>query len=204
MMKKITIFVLIMVANAFLLAQTAYKMQVGDQLVYQVEAGESEYDFIMTPTKLGASGITFEYKMTEPANKSGVISMDADALKNSMAMYNRFSGGPVSLTDQTSVFASQAMMTFAKEGSSDIFLNGMKGESENFVTLEGMDSPTNGSTYIRWIKNINGTDYFLDGPILENADGSKAIRFTDGGGFPFITFMEIDFKIYLKEILRKK
>lgn len=204
MMKKITIFVLIMVANAFLLAQTAYKMQVGDQLVYQVEAGDSEYDFIMTPTKLGASGITFEYKMTEPANKSGVISMNSDVLQNSMAMYNKFGGGMVNLTDQISVFASKAMMTFAAEGSSDIFLNGMKGESENFVTLEGMDSPTNGSTYIRWIKNINGTDYFLDGPILENADGSKAIRFTDGGGFPFITFMELDFKVYLKEIIRKK
>ena len=202
-MKKITTFFLIMVANALVFSQTAYKIQVGDQLIYQVEAGSNEYDFIVTPTKLSASGITFEYKMTEPANKTGMISMNSEALEKSMAMYNQFSGGTVNLTDQTSVFVSKAMMTFAAEGSSDIFLNGVNGESENFVSLEGMDSPTNGSTYIKWIKNINGVDYLLDGPILENADGSKAIRYTDGGGFPFITFMELDFKVYLKEIIRK-
>ena len=50
MMKKITTFVLIMIANALLFSQPAYKMQVGDQLVYQVEAGNNEYDFIVTPT----------------------------------------------------------------------------------------------------------------------------------------------------------
>lgn len=204
MMKKITTFFLIMAVNVMMFSQIPYKMQVGDQLVYQVEAENNSYDFIVTPTKLSASGITFEYKMTEPANEFGVISISSDALKNSMAMYNRFSGGSVNLTDQTSVFASKAMMTFAEEGSSDIFLNGPKGDSENFVTLDGMDSPTNGSTYIKWIKNINGVDYLLDGPILENADGSKAIRYTDGGEFPFINFMEVGFKIYLKEIIRKK
>ena len=202
-MKKITTFVLIMIANALLFSQPAYKMQVGDQLVYQVEAGNNEYDFIVTPTKLSSTGITFDYVMSAPANKTGTISMNSEALKNSMTMYNKFGGGNVNLTDQVSVFASKAMMTFAAEGSSDIYLNGPKGESENFVTLEGMDSPTNGSTYIKWIKNINGVDYLLDGPILENADGSKGIRYTDGGGFPFITYMELDFKVYLKEIIRK-
>jgi len=203
MMKKITTFVLIMIANALLFSQPAYKMQVGDQLVYQVEAGNNEYDFIVTPTKLSSTGITFDYVMSAPANKTGTISMTSEALKNSMMMYNKFGGGNVNLTDQVSVFASKAMMTFAAEGSSDIYLNGPKGESENFVTLEGMDSPTNGSTYIKWIKNINGVYYLLDGPILENADGSKGIRYTDGGGFPFITYMELDFKVYLKEIIRK-
>ena len=202
-MKKITTFVLIMIANAFLFSQIAYKLQVGDQLIYQVEAGNIEYDFIVTPTKLSSTGITFDYVMSAPANKTGTISMTSEALKNSMTMYNKFGGGNVNLTDQVSVFASKAMMTFAAEGSSDIYLNGPKGESENFVTLEGMDSPTNGSTYIKWIKNINGVDYLLDGPILENADGSKGIRYTDGGGFPFITYMELDFKVYLKEIIRK-
>jgi len=202
-MKKITTFVLIMIANAFLFSQIAYKLQVGDQLIYQVEAGNIEYDFIVTPTKLSSTGITFDYVMSAPANKTGTISMTSEALKNSMTMYNKFGGGNVNLTDQVSVFASKAMMTFAAEGSSDIYLNGPKGESENFVTLEGMDSPTNGSTYIKWIKNINGVYYLLDGPILENADGSKGIRYTDGGGFPFITYMELDFKVYLKEIIRK-
>lgn len=203
-MKKLLILMSVIFTSTFFFSQIAYKMQVGDQLVYQVEAGNMEYDFIVTPTKLSETEITFDYKMTEPASKVGTIMMNADALKNATAMYNRFGGGKVNLTDQTSVFASKKMMDDAANGSADFLLNGPNSPSENFQTLDGNSSPTNGSTYIRWIKNINRTDYFLDGPIMENADGSKAIRFTDGGGFPFITFMELDFKIYLKEILRKK
>ncbi|WP_417431728.1 hypothetical protein [Halpernia sp.] len=202
-MKKLTILLLLIFSNTFLFAQIAYKIQVGDQLVYQVEAGNVEYDFIVTPTKLSSSGITFEYKMTEPANKTGTISMNEEALNNATAMYNRFSGGNVNLTDQTSVFASKKMMNEAEKGCADFFINGINSPAEHFETLQTDTSPTTNSTYIRWIKNINGNDYFLDGPIMENADGSKAIRFTDGDGFPFITFMELDFKIYIKEIIRK-
>lgn len=202
-MKKITVLLALILSNIFLFSQISYKLQVGDQLVYQVEAGNNEYDFTVTPTKLSSTGITFEYAMSAPANKSGMISMNAAALKNAMAMYNKFSGGTVNLTDQTSVFASEAMMYAAAEGTANFYLNGTNGDAENFTTLQTNTSPTTNSTYIRWVKNINGADYFLDGPILENADGSKAIRFTDGGGFPFITFMEVDFKVYLKEIIRK-
>lgn len=204
MTKKLTILLIIFLNSSFLFAQIAYKIQVGDQLVYQVEAGNVEYDFIVTPTKLSSTGITFEYKMTEPGNKTGTISMNAEALKNASAMYNRFSGGNVNLIDQTSVFASEKMMDDAEKGSADFFINGIDSPAEHFETLQTNTSPTTNSTYIRWVKNINGTEYFLDGPIMENADGSKAIRFTDGGGFPFITFMELDFKIYIKEIIRKK
>lgn len=203
-MKKLIILLVLLVSNTFLYSQIAYQIQVGDQLVYQVEAGNMQYDFIVTPTKLSSTEIIFDYKMTEPANKNGTISMNAEALKNATAMYNRFGGGKVDLTDQISVFTSKKMMDDAANGSVDFRLNGVNSPSENFTTLEGDTSPTTNSTYLRWVKNINGTDYSLDGPILENADGSKGIRFTDGGGFPFITFMELDFKIYLKEIIRKE
>jgi|GEM_PF-3146368 len=203
-MKKITFLLLFIFANVLLFSQLPYKIQVGDQLVYQVEAGNNEYKFTVTPTKLSASGITFEYRISEPVNTNGEVSMNSEALKSSMAMYNYFSGGKVNLTKETSVFISKAMVDSAMKGSSDLFTNGADGTSENFVTLDGTMSPTSGSGYIRWIKNINGTDYALDGPILENSDGSHAIRYTDGGGFPFITYMETDFKVYILEIIRKK
>ena len=61
----------------------AYKMQVGDQLVYHVEAGEKEYDFIVTPTKLSKTGVRFNYEMTAPANKKGTINMTQKALETS-------------------------------------------------------------------------------------------------------------------------
>ena len=193
-----------LLASNALFSQSAYKMQVGDQLVYRVEAGDVEYDFTVTPTKLSKSEIVFKYEMSAPANKNGVITMTADALKNSTAMYNRFSGGNVTLKDEVSVFASKAMMTSATEGSGPFYTNGLKGDAEDFYVLEGNTSPTNNSTYLKLMKNINGVDYVLAGPIMENENGSKAIRFTDGGGYPFITYMVLDFKIYLMEIIRKK
>lgn len=203
-MKNLITAMVLIFSSVALFSQEPYKMQVGDQLVYHVEAGGAEYDFIATPTKLSAKGINFDYTMSAPANVNGSINISATALKNSFAMYNQFSGGKVNLTKEISVFASKAMMDAAEKGAVTFYLNGTNGAAEDFTTLEGMDSPTNGSTYIRWVKKINGKDYALDGPILENQDGSKAIRLTDGGGYPFITYMEIDFKIYLREIIRAK
>lgn len=191
-------------ASNALFSQSAYKMQVGDQLVYRVEAGDSEYDFTVTPTKLSKSGITFKYEMSAPADKKGVITINAAALKSSTAMYNKFSGGNVNLKDEVSVFASKAMKDAAKVGSGAFKVAGASGSVEDYFTLEGNNSPTNGSTYLEMIKNINGTDYLLAGPIMENEDGSKAIRFADGGEYPFITYMLLDFKIYLMKIVRNK
>lgn len=203
-MKNSLIAMVLIFISTTLFSQEPYKMKVGDQLVYHVEAGESEYDFIATPTQLNPKGISFDYKMTAPANVNGTINMNAEALKKSFAMYNQFSGGKVNLSKEISVFVSKSMMEAAKKGSVTLYLNGKDGVAENFITLKGMDSPTNGSTYLKIKKEVNGKLYSLDGPILENEDGSKGIRFTDGGGYPFITYMNIDFKIYLTKIIRAK
>lgn len=203
-MKNLFSFVLFVCCTTLFYSQTPYKMQIGDELHYVVEAGNVEYDFIVTPIKLSENGIVFTYKMGDPANLNGKVEMNAKALESAKAMYNRFDGTSVILTDQTSVFASKTMMEGAKKGAFEFYLNGMKDEPENFITLEGNVSPTNNSTYLRWVKEINGKEYSLDGPIMENEDGSKAIRFTDGGGFPFITYMVLDFKVYLAKIVRNK
>ena len=203
-MKYFTILLAMMFSTTALFSQNSYKMEVGDQLIYHVETETAEYDFTVIPTKLSQTGIVFQYKMGEPANLQGVISMSTDALKNATAMYNKFSGGNVNLTDQISVFASQAIMNAASDGTGLISTDGSAANAEDFTTLAGNTSPTNNSTYMKMVKNINGIDFILDGPIMENEDGSKTVRFADGGGYPFITYMKIDFKIYLKEIIRKK
>lgn len=183
---------------------TAYKIEVGDQLTYQVEAGDKEYDFIMTPTRLDKSGISFEYEMTAPANKKGMITMTADALSTSNVLYNHFSGGDVELNDQTSVFISQAMMEAATNGNGTFFAEGIEEPGDEFNTLEGNTSPANNSTYLKLKKKVGGKEYAFDGPIMETADGEKVLRFTDGGGYPFITYMKLGFRVYLKEIKRGK
>lgn len=182
----------------------AYKMQVGDQLVYRVEAGQNEYDFIVTPTKLSKTGISFNYEMTAPANKKGTITMNEEALTSSMAMYNQFGGGAVNLTDQVSVFASKAMMDAASEGIGEFMVYGPQRDGQSFLTLDGNTSELNGSTYLKVVKTVAGKDYSFDGPILENEDGSEAIRFADGGEFPFIIYMVTNFKVYLTEVRRGK
>lgn len=201
-MKNLFIAMAFMFSSSTLFSQTPYKMKVNDQLIYRVEAGSMEYDFIVVPKKLSATEISFEYRMGEPVNRSGSVSMNAEALKSAMAMFNRFSSGAVNLTDETSVFASNAMVTAAKEGSGTFYLMGKSGPATEFTTLAGMDSPTNGSTYMKLVKNVGGVDYSLNGPIMENADGSKGIRIANEGDYPFITYMNIDFKVYLTKIVR--
>ena len=199
-----TLFILTCWTSLSFAQPTAYKMQIGDQLIYHVEAGTNEYDFIVKPIKLSSSGISFDYEMTAPANRKGTINMSKDALESATAMYNNFDGGSVNLTDQVSVFASKAMLNAAAEGLGGFYLDGPDGDAEDFTTLQGNTSELNNSTYLKLVKTVAGKEYSLDGPIMENENGTKTVRFTDGGGFPFITYLQTNFTVYLTEIKRDK
>src|SRR4051794_18088596 len=77
----------------------------GSVLTYHVKSFGKEYDFIVTVNKISSlDGVSFDWKMTDPANKSGSISITDDAYTNSYAWYNMFSNGSVKLDKETSVF----------------------------------------------------------------------------------------------------
>jgi hypothetical protein len=201
-MKKLLLSLLLSAAAAVpAIAQSkapAFKIKEGSKLIYHVEAGSrGEYDFIVTVKKLGPS-VTFDWKMTEPANKSGTVTMSEGAMKDATALFNYFSGGTSNLTEATSVFVSKGL--YKEVMANDevmIKADGADAEPEKFYKVDGMTSSRNGSIYLSMTKELNGKSYNLDGPILENEDGSRGIRFQATEYFPVITYMELGFKIYL-------
>ena len=179
---------------------TPFRIREGSKLTYHVEAGGNEYDFIVTVKKLGAE-VVFGYEMTSPADKTGSITIGAEAMKSATAWYNYFSGGAKKLSDETSVFVSKGLYKdILSKPTVSIRTGGADSEPEAFTKLSGMESASNGSTYLKMIKEIKGKPYSLDGPILENADGSHAIRIQQTDYFPVITYMQLNFKIYLTGI----
>jgi hypothetical protein len=50
------------------------------------------------------------------------------------------------------------------------------------------------------IRSIGRQSVNLDGPILETANGKHIIRFQQTDYFPIITFMLLNFKIFLYDV----
>lgn len=201
-MKNFFLLCAVLAFSTIIFAQetTSFSLTKGTKLTYNVEQGTKEYQFIMKITELGES-VSFDWEMTAPVNKSGSITMTADAMKNASALFNYFSGGKKTLTEETSAFLSREVYEILElSGQVALSVNGKNGTGEMFDVLKGMDSEKNGSMYLKFTKPVNGKDVTFDTYILENANGSNVIRVWKNEEFPLIIFMETDFKIYLTNI----
>ncbi|MBY0480097.1 MAG: hypothetical protein K2Q21_01980 [Chitinophagaceae bacterium] len=201
-MKKLLLFTLLLSTTSLLFAQKAndFTLSKGTKLIYNVEQGTKNYQFIMTITELSKS-VSFNWEMTSPVNRSGSISMTADAMKSAYALFNYFSGGPTILTEETSVFiSSEGYHSLIENKSASLSVNGIKGSKELFKVLDEVTSSVNGSIYLPYSAELKGKSIKFDDLILENADGNKVIRVWKNATFPLILFMKTNFKIYLANI----
>ena len=71
-------------------------MKPGAILTYDVNMGGKKYQLIATIKKLGDE-FSFDWKATEPINKTGSVSMNAIALSKADALVNYFNGGEMKL-----------------------------------------------------------------------------------------------------------
>jgi hypothetical protein len=84
-MKNI-IFAFAIFFNVALMSQgnntpSSIEMKKGLHLVYDVTQGEKVYQYIVDFTAVSDKGVSFDWKMTDPVNKSGKITITANALK---------------------------------------------------------------------------------------------------------------------------
>jgi hypothetical protein len=203
-MKKLLLLTLLFSNTSFLFAQNenGFTLSKGTKLIYNVEQGAKSYQFIMTITELSKS-VSFNWEMTSPVNRSGSITMTADAMKSANALFNYFSGGPTTLTEETSVFISnEGYHSLIENKSANLSVNGIKGSKELFKVLDGVASPVNGSNYLPYSAELKGKSIKFDDLILENSDGNKVIRVWKNPTFPLILFMKTNFKIYLTSIVQ--
>src|ERR1700754_3698120 len=83
-----------------------YDLKAGDKLVYQVNAGGNEYDFIVTLNDPGKNALDFNYEMTNANNASGHVTINGEAKSNATKYINYFRGGDLNLTDACTVWLS--------------------------------------------------------------------------------------------------
>ncbi len=166
----------------------------GDTLVYEVNAAGNTYDFVavLKTYDLSDKGFSFDWKMTDPVNLSGTVTVTADAYLNSRSYINRFAGGSLTMKDACTVF-------FTYENFMDM------PEKETKLTLDGEEEtfyrPDN--DVVPFKLRIGGEEYTVDGFKINNkkdGKGDKTIVIQGISSHALILEMELGFKIRLKEV----
>jgi len=88
-------------------AQFSLTPKTNDKLIYDVNAGGSEYNFAVKIKSLNP-GFNFVWQMPNESGDYGSVKINAAAMATSKKMYNYFRGGDETLKDATSVILSKA------------------------------------------------------------------------------------------------
>lgn len=136
----------LLVPSGLALAETPEWMVPGTELVYDVAAQGTEYEFHVVLEEAD-EGRSFSWSMTEPVSTQGWVDMSPEALKIGRAQVNAFTGGRLELAEATTVWLSQAVYAELKEKQrARVVLDGEEvelvvGETHPFpVTIMGPES----------------------------------------------------------------
>ncbi|MBL7702321.1 MAG: hypothetical protein JNM14_08720 [Ferruginibacter sp.] len=170
-----------------------YDLKKGDKLVYQVKAGGSEYEFIVTLNEPGKNALDFNYEMTNSNNTSGHITISDEAKGNATRYVNYFRGGELNLTDACTVWLSGK--NFSDMPNKKTVMQLDNNAPETFYRPEKDEvSP---------VVKVKGEDKKLEGFIINNAadgTGKKTIWVHGISSNSLILKMDLGWSIVLKEI----
>ena len=159
-------------------------------LTYEVSMSGKKYQFIATIKKLGDE-IAFDWKTTDPINKTGIVTMNATSVSKADALFNDFANGESKLEKETALFISKKIFGDVRAN----FQAALK------VNGQGDTATIMGSTVAEFGVNINGE--FLSIPGWELQGGSE-IKYTLGviesQKFPLITRIDLGWTMLLSEI----
>ncbi len=165
-------------------------MKPGTVLTYDVSSAGKNYKFIVTIKSLG-NEIAFDWKMTEPINKSGTVVMSANAVSKADALFNYFNGGASNLDKETSVWISKKLFDdISAKAEAPIKVNG----AADTATVMG-------NTISEFNFNLNGNLVAVPGWELQGGSDIKyTIDVIESTKFPIITRMDLGWTIQLSEI----
>lgn len=181
-------------------------LQPGSQLIYEVDANGSKYNFIVTIKDL--EGLSFDWEMTAPVNKKGTINHTKTALAGATLMYNMFQAGTKTLDNKTlSVWLSQKVYQFLTTKTGQPVKIGMYGTEK---------PPMNMGTYTAQLSTlvmIDGEEVSLPEELVkelvkEGKDyipgaGDEFFTFYPSPKLPIILRMNAGFTISLKSVKTK-
>jgi hypothetical protein len=170
----------------------------GSVLTYEVNYYGDIYNFIVHIKKFGDDGIEFDYSMNNETNISGSMKIVKDAFESSKTQYNYFSGGPLTLTDQTSVWLSKKVFAelISESGKSTISSDGGSTETEiqNIGAFHDFElyNTTSNTTF-------NDVSYLY----ATNEDESEKYWINFSKYNPLILGMDLGWTIWLKQMGKK-
>lgn len=171
----------------------SYDLKKGDKLVYQVNAGGSEYEFIVTLNDPGANALDFNYEMTNSNKTSGHVTISTKAKSEATKYVNFFRGGELKLTDACTVWLSGKNFSDMPDKKTTMTLD--NGAAETFYRPEKDE--------VNPVVKIKGEDKKLDAFIINNAadgTGNKTMWINGISSNSLIVKMDLGWSIVLKEI----
>lgn len=170
-----------------------YDLKAGDKLVYQVNAGGNEYEFIVTLNDPGKKAVDFNYEMTNSNNTSGHVTISGEAKGNATRYINYFRGGDLNLTDACTVWLSGK--NFSDMVNKKTVMQLDNNAPETFYRPEKDE--------VEPVVKIKGEDKKIDAFIINNAadgNGKKTMWVHGISSNSFIVKMDLGWSIVLKEI----
>jgi len=163
--------------------------------IYEVVFQGKIYDYRVTNPKVDMDkGISFKYKMTGDVGITGLINMSKEAIDTAHVQMNRFNGKNVDLTDQTSVWVSNAVFNELKT-TGESFIQASIFSAQVFQVVTD-DDPF-------YVVKVDDQDKYIRCIHLVSKDGddSQELWINDDPKNPLILKMKLDFAIELKQIL---
>lgn len=165
-------------------------MKPGTVLTYDVNMGGKQYNLLVTIKKLGEA-ISFDWKTTAPANKTGTVNMNAEAVKNADALSHFFNGGESNLDKETSLFLPRKI--FAEEGAEASAALKVNGASDTATVMSNTISEFN--------FNVNGNLVAVPGWELEGGSDIKyTIDVMESNKFPLIYRLDLGWTMILSKV----
>jgi hypothetical protein len=162
-------------------------LKTGSVLSYHVMNADEGYDYIISDLVM-ASNISFNWKMTSPANSNGSVQISSMAIDTATTMITNFeNGSKLNLEDKTTVMLSRKLYKMIKSlAPAKITLDKT---SEIFKYVRNESYPV----------KVDGTVQNLDVMLAESATGKK-IWILDYPKCPLIIQMQLGFTIYLQSV----
>lgn len=171
-----------------------FTLKKGVELVYDVKQQNKKYQFIVTFTEVSSQRVSFDWKMTEPINFTGKVTMNENALKNAEKLFNYFTNQSNEfLTDQTSVLiAEKPYRNMLKNKKLELDFGNRK------VVLE----PSVFGSFPK-IVMVNNDFSFIPAELSHSyyaVNPNYTISFARIGDFNLILTMDIEFSINLASV----
>ncbi len=163
--------------------------------IYEVIFQDKLYDFRVTNPKVDMdNGISFKYKMTGEVGINGVVNISKEAIDTAHVQMNRFSNGNKDLTEETSVWISNAVFNELKtKGESYIHASVFSAQVFEVIAEDDAFYPVQVDDQTKYIKCLH--------VVSKSGDDSQELWINDDPKNPIILKMKLDFSIELKQIL---